>query len=145
MRIKRVNRYYCDFCGKGGCSAYHMTRHEKRCTLNPLRKCGMCAVSDDPHNHSLDELRAILRTAKIIATEEGGILGTMKWISLSIENEEEVLKALENASNGCPTCMLAAIRQSEHPVVFQSFDFKARQKDFWEAVNERESSHYDGY
>lgn len=42
MKVKRVNRYYCDFCRKGLCSKYWMERHESSCTANPKRQCRMC-------------------------------------------------------------------------------------------------------
>ena len=35
MKTKRVLRYYCDFCGRGGCGKYAMEVHEKYCTMNP--------------------------------------------------------------------------------------------------------------
>lgn len=42
MKVKKVNRYYCDFCRKGLCSKYWMERHESSCTANPKRECRMC-------------------------------------------------------------------------------------------------------
>lgn len=47
MRVKKVNRYYCEFCKKSGQSASHISKHEKRCTLNPNRHCGMCAMLEN--------------------------------------------------------------------------------------------------
>ena len=41
--IKKV--YYCDYCKKKkGLSASAMTLHERHCTLNPNRICGVCEV-----------------------------------------------------------------------------------------------------
>lgn len=141
MKTKRVLRYYCDFCGRSGGSAFHMKRHEECCTLNPMRKCGMCAISDDLHDHTLDELSVIVKTAKITVVPTDALYDC-GYVSLSIENEDEVLKDLEIASNGCPACMLAAIRQSKYPEVFQSFNFKQRQKDFWDIINEVKNAYY---
>lgn len=46
MKTKKVNRYYCDYCGKSGGAAGHMRRHEERCMLNPQRICGMCRFAE---------------------------------------------------------------------------------------------------
>lgn len=42
MRVKKVNRYYCDFCKKSNCSKHAMELHEKHCTMNPDRQCRLC-------------------------------------------------------------------------------------------------------
>lgn len=60
MKTKRVNRYYCDYCKKQGGSASHISRHEKRCTMNPDRECGVCdllGVAQDCANKCLKWLR----------------------------------------------------------------------------------------
>ena len=41
--LKKV--YYCDFCKKKGMSASAMSKHEKHCTLNPTRECGLCKLT----------------------------------------------------------------------------------------------------
>jgi DNA-directed RNA polymerase subunit RPC12/RpoP len=42
MLKKQVTQYICEHCGKKNYSASHMTKHEKHCTRNPDRVCGMC-------------------------------------------------------------------------------------------------------
>lgn len=133
MITKRVNRYYCEHCRKGGQSAAHMSRHEKGCTLNPGRVCGFCKeVGED--QAPMADLMAIMATAKVTSTTD--FYAGVTWTSSSIENEKEVIKALEDATGNCPACMLAAIRQSKYPEVFEHFDFKDRQREFWNQVNE---------
>jgi hypothetical protein len=47
MRTKRVLRYYCDFCRKAGMAKYWIAKHEKGCTANPGRFCGLCEIAED--------------------------------------------------------------------------------------------------
>ena len=60
------------------------------CTKNPHRICAMCDNSISP----VAELSAIVDK-----------LGDL--------SEEEMMQELRTATDGCPACMLAAIRQSE--------------------------------
>lgn len=120
MRTKLINRYYCDFCKKAGCAKRWIAHHESRCTNNPNRVCGMCELDGDVIQKPIAELSAAL--------ESGGIEG------------------LRTAAEGCPACMLAAIRQSginkvsEDPEVpcpdVLFFDFKEECKTWWERYNE---------
>jgi len=91
MRVKKVNRYYCDHCKKAGCQKAAMVRHEESCTRNPNRECRFCAlhetwVGEYQHQRTLPELIAILQA--------GG------------------LDKLRDASGQCPGCTFAAIIQS---------------------------------
>jgi len=56
---KRVNRYYCEYCGKSGCAGGHMRNHEQHCTKNPNRVCGMCAIAQQ-QQAPMEALRACL-------------------------------------------------------------------------------------
>lgn len=129
MKVKTVKRYYCEFCKKGGQSASHISRHEKGCTANPNRVCGLCKeVGEDQAPMSV--LMDIMAKAQITKSEEYGFL------SATLHNEKEIIKALEEATGNCPACMLAAIRQSKYAYLFNNFDFKQRQGDFWTCVND---------
>lgn len=112
MRTKRVLRYFCDHCKKGGQSKHHMARHESRCTRNPIRVCGFCLQVD----------RETPSMANLILALRGGI-----------ENLREV-------SENCPGCILSAIIQSgfqeppseENPNgVWYDFKYKEEVKQFW--------------
>ena len=107
MRRWRTWRYGCDYCRKTGCSASHMARHERRCTNNPNRECGMCRYFGIPE-HSVAALVAVLRL--------------------------DGLDALRSVAEGCPMCILAAIRQSGLSTEDQwdlGFDFKKERDAFW--------------
>jgi hypothetical protein len=88
VKTKMRPRFYCDHCNKGSGSASAMKRHEKGCTKNPHRVCGMCALwkergGDEPAPPR-DELVRVL--------------------------DAEGFDAMREAANLCPACILAAIR-----------------------------------
>lgn len=132
MKRKRVWRYYCDFCRKGSCAGGHMKRHEESCTLNPERKCRLCV--DRFTQQPMKDLIAALGSG-----DEAGV------------------KALREKAEGCPICMLAAIRQSgvQKPCsILPSgemdygyrvpFEFRKELADFWseEAAAKSDSALY---
>lgn len=93
MQSYKTTRYRCDFCGKTGGHAGHMRKHEKFCTANPNRRCRMCRIDPDPTNPGTQtDIARLIR-----------ILG---------KGDETGMRNLRSAANGCPACMLAAIRQS---------------------------------
>lgn len=117
MRTKLVNRYYCDFCKKSGGSIYWMRRHEERCTNNPNRVCGMCAIDGSVLQKSMKELSDALLA--------GGMDG------------------LREAAEGCPACIFAAIRQTNTEEMSEDaclevfrFNFKDECRKWWETFNE---------
>lgn len=96
MRVRKVNRYYCDHCKKSGGQKSAMERHEKGCIRNPDRKCGFCAshetwVGEFQHEKSLPELITIL--------------------------QNDGMQALKDAAGNCPGCVFAAIVQSRETQV----------------------------
>ena len=133
MKTVMRPRYYCDHCNKGSGSPSAMRRHERGCTANPNRVCGMCALQADdggaepaPHR---DELVRILDSS-----------GFTEMCS---------------AANGCPACILAAIRTKNYfdeergPIVLgpndgrQEWQYKVAKQLWWDgwqsAAAERES------
>lgn len=88
MRTAMRPRYYCDHCNKCNGSPSAMRRHERGCTLNPQRVCGMCAkLADDGGPEPApprDELVRVMDT--------------------------EGFKAMCATANDCPACILAALR-----------------------------------
>ena len=91
MRRKPSYRYYCDYCKKSGGSGSAMAIHEKHCTMNPNRVCRFCATGADwgMEQHPIGDLIAALGCG-----------------------DEAGMKALRELAQGCPACILAAIRQS---------------------------------
>lgn len=94
MRMKMRPRYYCDHCGRGSGSASFIRRHEPTCTANPSRKCRMCESMPDADRQAR---RAAILTAPGNSQEA--------WKAKMRELREEC--------DGCPCCILTAIRQSK--------------------------------
>jgi hypothetical protein len=124
MNKKKVWRYYCEFCKKSGCSAGHLKKHEKGCTANPNRECGLC------------------RTAGLEQEP------TAKLVSILMEKipVEEQMKKLRDITENCPACILSAIRQSglQHWDFDEdgiekgpnyNFDYKKEAALFWSEIN----------
>lgn len=93
MQTRMRPRYYCDHCGKGSGSPSYMRRHEEICTANPARRCRMCAWGQDEE-----------RMARHVAILQGPGDSREDW--------QRKMKDLREATNNCPCCILAAIRQS---------------------------------
>lgn len=125
MRKVKRWRYYCDHCGKGGCSGGHIKKHEQGCARNPARICGFCDVAGYTQKPMPELIEA---------------LG---------DGREDGVKRLDELADGCPMCMLAAIIQSGiqrgpsgdsdgYDEGFSvDFDFKKAKDNFWEAENEK--------
>ena len=145
MRKKQVWRYWCDFCGKAGLSAGHMKKHELHCTKNPNRICRMCAIMEFD-SKPLSELIEIMKPAV------DGLEDSQWEFEGKTYNEEkmkdilpECVKKLREAADGCPACILSAIRQSNIPVPCTGFDFKKESDSHWSSYNDGQRGQYDEY
>lgn len=120
-------RYYCDHCNKGNGSPSAMRRHEHGCTLNPQRVCGMCKIM----------------------TKEGGPEPAPPRDVLLRLLDADGFKAMCEAANDCPACILTALRarnvQSEFgPYTVagpedgrNEWNFATAKKEWWEDFNSR--------
>lgn len=119
MRVRKVNRYYCDFCKKANCSRPSIERHERGCTLNPNRHCGMCEMLDAVQQ-PIAELITLLPDSSPIHTPPDGN-DPYKDLADAIK---EAMPKLREATHGCPACIMAALRQAKIPVpMAEDFDF----------------------
>jgi hypothetical protein len=138
-------RYYCEFCKKAGNSAFHMEKHEKGCTLNPHRKCRMCdfvAGIQKP----IAELIVLLPNPDDFKEEvRDSITGEFLYTSFNVPDEpiSKGLQALREATDNCPACIMAAIRQRGIPVpAVMGFNFTQECKDVWAQVNDDRRQEY---
>lgn len=115
MRVKKVNRYYCDYCKKAGCAAGHMKAHESSCTMNPNRVCKMCKLMGSTQE-PMDKLKSVLVAETPV-----------QWNEVNSATSASVAE-LRKLSSGCPACMLAALRQSNMWASESDFDFKKESK-----------------
>lgn len=131
MRKVKRWRYFCDHCKKSGGSASHMTKHERGCTANPNRVCGVCARI----GLNAAPLAELITLVKTIGKPEYSEYTDYSWWSL----DKAAFTALEEKADNCPCCILAALRQGNgqqtHDV---DFDFKQAIKDVWKDYNDDE-------
>jgi hypothetical protein len=105
VRAVQKTVYYCGHCGKHGLSRPAMEKHERVCTLNPER---VCRWKIDDHGYV--EVAAVAAELRERASSYP--------LSPDPESEERTYLAkddvewLRDEVDGCPACMLAAMRQS---------------------------------
>lgn len=144
MRKVKRWRYYCDHCKKSGGTSYHMLKHERGCTANPNRVCGVCdRVGLD--SAPLTELIELVRQS---GKSEYNEYLDRNWLRL----DAAAFAQLKEKAGECPCCILAAIRQAHAEVAGGAllFDFKKELKDIWsryddDAYQERVGSYHAGY
>jgi hypothetical protein len=148
MKIKKVNRYWCDFCGKAGLSASHMKRHEDHCTKNPNRQCGICKLLDQ-EPMPIPDLLAILPDPEQFRERYKD-----EWSDFEQINDSKLYDALalvfpklRDLTGGCPACIMAALRQKGIPVPVAGdlFDYQKERAEIWNQVNEENLSRDGGY
>uniref|UniRef100_A0A6M3L3C6 C2H2-type domain-containing protein n=1 Tax=viral metagenome TaxID=1070528 RepID=A0A6M3L3C6_9ZZZZ len=135
MRTKKVNRYYCEFCPKAGCSASHMARHERGCTKNPNRICRVCGLLEQ-EQPDLTLLVAMwpdisqMVTNGIFNAEAHQIVGA-------------TLPAVREAAGNCPACIMASLRQADIPVPFvYGFNWTTEMDGVWREFNASRTESY---
>ncbi len=137
-KVKRW-RYYCDFCKKVGSQGPPMERHEKNCTMNPDRGCGMCDRLDNSFPEPIEVLMAPLKELEVLRAE-------LPRFSELREETKVAIEKLREKAGGCPACMLAAIRQSQTPFIQGLFVYKEEVESFWKEVNENQANiEFDSY
>ena len=127
MKVKKVNRYYCDYCKKSKGTSAAMVKHEKHCTMNPHRECRMCDFAG-----TANDLTALLAMIPKDILVDGEITGFPM-----VANEDEILaafKKVRSEASDCPACILAVIRQSKTQVMVP-FDYEKEKRSFWDAAN----------
>lgn len=132
MKIRKVNKYYCEFCKKTNCSRSSISKHEKRCTNNPNRECGMCKTLGNSQP-KLEDLIFYLKNN--IKENKSKFYYPKDEVDLFYGFDINLDEFRTKAGN-CPACMLAAIRQAKIPVPATNFDFKKECESFWTEIND---------
>lgn len=136
MKAVKRWRYYCEFCKNVGGSKYHMERHEKGCTNNPDRVCGMCRVAE-LEQKPLSDLIAVINEFQTDPKNFETIqCFDDSYEEFTKEASVEMVDRLLELTNGCPSCVLAALRQSNATYVHDVFNFQKERAEFWEEYNE---------
>lgn len=141
MKTKKVWRYICDFCGKTSGTKPSMAKHEKRCTLNPNRECGVCKMLEQEQT-PIAKLTALLPDENQYRESWEGAPpdGFHYSIQFSVD-VNAAIPELREATNNCPACMMAALRQAKIPLpIVEGFDYQkeldAVWNDFWAKKNQ---------
>ena len=131
MKQKKTWRYYCEFCKKSGGRKDVIIKHEKACTLNPDRRCGMCNLIGND-SAPLSEMIIVAKKLE-------------DWL-LDYDNDHkhelEIIEELRTLSDNCPACILSAIRQAGQ--FAHTFRFKEEMDDQMSQYNKdnADQGHY---
>ena len=141
MKVKKRNRYYCDYCKKSGGSKYHMEQHELHCTMNPQRQCRVCKMVDGEQK-PIGELLRILPEPRINYDDENP---NIEWESYP--GLKDAMLKLRKLTEGCPACMMAALRQKGIPVpaAKPEFDFGKEMDWLWSCINDAQNEAQENY
>ena len=101
--------------------------------MNPNRKCGMCDIAG-VLQPDLADLMAILPKAEWVQGDLSGLVGC-EYLGIEQDTLDAAMTKLHDAADGCPACMMAALRQKGIPVPM-AMDYKQIYDDFWGAYNE---------
>ena len=152
MRSKKVWRYYCEFCKKSGCSKYHIEKHENHCTANPNRGCGFCEKIGDGGPVPMEELIALLPDPKkYLVTDYAEVFGgggspvELRMYPGLKEAAEKGLEKVRDATDNCPGCILAAVRQSgtaKTCVLYEVFQYRKEAEAWLSCWNDDHQEEY---
>lgn len=145
MRKRKVWRYYCDFCKKAGCSGGHLKNHEKHCTLNPNRDCGMCKARE-LEQPDLSKAILLLPNPDEYLSRETDCDGDNIFICFDgLEDAvDKVLPELRDFVENCPACIMAALRQRGIPVpVAKKFNYRDECQYMWAELNRNQEDYSD--
>ena len=135
MITKKVNRYWCEFCGKQGGSKGHIAKHEKSCTMNPNRICRVCKMVQGKQK-PIAKLTAFFAGIKpdLSPCEN---LPPATYSSGMIDKVNQGVKELREFCDNCPACIMAALRQSKIPVPMVSeFNWGKEMQSIWDEINQ---------
>lgn len=132
MKSVKKTLYYCDYCKRRKFYKPCMVKHERGCTKNPARVCGICPIIAGGEKNLRRPIIADLIAAA----------------------KTQDLKTLRAVADNCPACILAGIVQHNAPYVgkFEApesdpfwspdeFKFKEELAAVWQQVNEDRSAH----
>lgn len=141
MKTVLKNVYYCDFCKKRYLVKWACEKHEKHCTLNQDRECGLCDIGNTRTN-----VREVCDKyeKKFILFEHQD--EKYSWESdptiTPLYAEPFTLNDIMNDCEYCPNCVLTVIRCLGLSFWYFKnkfkYDYKAELKTFWGNAQERD-------
>lgn len=134
MIIKKVNRYYCEYCKKSNCSKSSIRKHEEHCTMNPNRICGVCEMLKEGDGkerlkNALEFLSPLKGQTPYTYCDEDGLNFSRM--------DPKISRKLRDITDNCPACIMAALRQSDIPVGYMDdFNFKGEMDSIFSDMRE---------
>ena len=139
MRSKKVTRYWCDHCNKGGLQPHAMAKHERHCTLNPARTCRVCTIINGGGHVDAERMPGLIA----LLPAGPGPDGYGDEVTAYIAQIEAAMPKLREATENCPACILAALRQAKiHVGMVSSFDFSGEMKTVFANIEPRQGYDY---
>lgn len=145
MRTKTVKRHWCDFCNRAGLQAYAMARHEKHCTMNPARDCRVCGLLGGSVHVGAERMASLVA----ILPDPTEFLDTQFWSgddsphSRLAASLKDAMPTLREEVDGCPACILAALRQKKIPAYMaEDFNFTAEMKEIFADRNSERRDYF---
>jgi hypothetical protein len=134
MKTVKKNVYYCDFCKKRSLSAGAMRKHEKHCTANLNRECGLCKEKYD----YMEIIETLKKRYNLITTEYDGFTScSVEWIEEPLTIEE-----IKDLVEGCPACTLTIIRKLDDIIKIKynelNYNYKHDVTNWWNEKNKEE-------
>ncbi len=138
MRKVKRWRYYCDFCKKAGGQKYYIEKHERGCTANPNRFCGLC----DHCGESQPDLSVLTEFIDSYCKDLPRYDNDDSVLIASGDKLDPMVEKLSKLANYCPACILAALRQAKTET-YSNFKFKEKLDAWWAEENaSREPEYY---
>ena len=136
MKTVKKNVYYCDFCNKKSLNGSHISKHEKHCTANPNRECGLCKEDRDIKSF-IDKLKTRFEIKETEVFDEDGEFVNQECIWAG---EKITLNEILDFTDGCPNCTFAILRQTKlnYKVVGFKYDYKKEIASWWAEKNKEE-------
>ena len=112
--------------------------------MNPSRECGLCRISENEQ----PPIAALIGILPNIDNYRRTEIDKFGFKSEHFDGFDEMLHErlhiLRETVNGCPACIMAALRQAKIPVPMATeFDYKKELEAFWKEQNtEREPYEY---
>lgn len=121
-QVKRW-RYYCDHCKKSSGTRHSMAKHEKGCTANPNRVCGLCLLAGLKQRPMVE-----------LTTEVHRLFRGIPMHMMHGPECDKAAAAFREFCGNCPACILATMRQASdadcYMPLIHGFDFRAESKAF---------------
>jgi len=131
MKEKVKIVYYCDYCKKKYFIKSACAKHEKHCTRNLNRICGICG------NTNISDIIEKIKEEFPFEEHEGWV----KW-----KDKELTQEILLDYVEGCPACALTIIRIAFKDLVsWINFNYKEAHTKYWNERNAEKNYYPENY